>query len=449
MEKRRFFGEPSSEGSFATLGKIFKGIPEAFLGICGWSLVVLFMALLLVEAAVKSFGIAGIYMIGFALLGAAAEVLTILWIGKRLLDREHCLRVDWVPTDVALALMLVWCGLSTVFSSDPMVAYVGSDYRREGLSTYLIYAALYFCCRRIRQENWTRCFAWFLCMTGTLLSVWSLFYASSLGKLAEQKLGYFTVFTYSACGVFDNLNHYAYFLTMSMMAAAGIFLVSSAGAQKILALIAYAVQSYMMVQNGSLGGYVAVVIGLLFLLVMSIVRKEGCIGAAVLLLAIHFVMTIVSSYVGYDIIMDAQHVATELEQGVIAESNTLVRFYMWKQALGYIARRPLLGFGPDGSGVLEFGCEPVLNDRPHNEYLQYAVFFGIPGALMYLSALGTLFVRCIRKIKQLSVVGLILGGMVFAYCASAFVGNSMYYTTVYFVMILALLVNESTRDVRK
>lgn len=89
------------------------------------------------------------------------------------------------------------------------------------------------------------------------------------------------------------------------------------------------------------------------------------------------------------------------------------------------------------------------SDRPHNEYLQYAVYFGIPGVLMYLTALVSLFVRCVRDVKRLSSACLVLGCMVFSYCASAFVGNSMYYTTVYFVMILALLVNESVRNMEK
>ena len=449
MEKRRFFGEPSSEGSFATLGKIFKGIPEAFLGICGWSLVVLFMALLLVEAAVKSFGIAGIYMIGFALLGAAAEVLTILWIGKRLLDREHCLRVDWVPTDVALALMLVWCGLSTVFSSDPMVAYVGSDYRREGLSTYLIYAALYFCCRRIRQENRIRFLAWGICLVGVALSMWAMLFASALGELAKAKLGPAEVWYNSVGAIFSNPNHFAYFLSVSIMAAAGLFLTEDSRKLRVLSGSAYTLQTVMLLYNATLGGYVAVWAGLMMLLIASLVRKDGAIARILVLMAILAVCSTAFRETSYDVIRDVQLSVDSLNQESDIASTAVDRLVMWKQALGYIARRPLLGFGPDGSGVLEFGCEPVLNDRPHNEYLQYAVFFGIPGALMYLSALGTLFVRCIRKIKQLSAVGLILGGMVFAYCASAFVGNSMYYTTVYFFMILALLVNESTRDERK
>ena len=54
MEKRRFFGEPSSEGSFATLRKIFEKIPQTGLIAWGGYLAAMFIVLLLVEALVRS-----------------------------------------------------------------------------------------------------------------------------------------------------------------------------------------------------------------------------------------------------------------------------------------------------------------------------------------------------------------------------------------------------------
>ena len=97
---------------------------------------------------------------------------------------------------------------------------------------------------------------------------------------------------------------------------------------------------------------------------------------------------------------------------------------------------PEAAYGPEGSGVIFLG---IGLDRPHNEYIQYALYLGIPGAALYLTALISLLVRCLGSLKRLPLEGLILGGMVFAYCISAFVGNSMYNTTIYFFCFLGML----------
>ena len=118
-------------------------------------------------------------------------------------------------------------------------------------------------------------------------------------------------------------------------------------------------------------------------------------------------------------------------------TNNTIRLKMWQIAWEYIRQRPVLGLGPDGSGITERAFSLV--DRPHNEYIQYALYLGIPGAAMYLTALGSLFLRCLRQLKALPVPAVVLGGVVFAYCASAFIGNTMYYTTIYFFCFLGLL----------
>jgi O-antigen ligase len=122
-------------------------------------------------------------------------------------------------------------------------------------------------------------------------------------------------------------------------------------------------------------------------------------------------------------------------------NSTTHRLEMWKESWEYIVKSPIFGVGLDGSGITGFvGGQ----DRPHNEYIQYALFTGIPGLLAYLTALISLFVSCIRRLKEISNQALIMGAVIVAYCASAFVGNSMYYTTIYYVMFLGFLMGNAT-----
>lgn len=461
MEKKRFFNEPSSEGSFDTLRKVFEKIPEAILGTCSRYLAVLFVILLLIEAGFRTVGITGVYSMAFLPLGAVVEVVAVLWLCKVLLDREHCLRVLWTTTDMALVLMLAWCGVSTMFSADPMTAFCGSLYRQEGFCTYLIYAALFFCSRRSCQDNQSWILIWGLCLVGTFLSIWAMLFASPLGEMAKEKFGPMVVWYNSVGAIFTNPNHFAYFLSMSTLGGAGLYMVETSGIRRGMAGICYLVQILMLLYNESLGGYLAVSVGLTLLLILGVIRKDGTAVRTLVLMAVLAGFALIRRYVGHDVSSDMQDVIEAFDTaeqvgaiGVLDEeattgSSSVDRLLMWKQAVQYTLQRPLLGYGPDGSGVLHFYDTMAGSDRPHNEYLQYAAFFGIPGALMYLTALVSLFVRCIRNVKRLSPMGLVLGGMVLSYCASAFVGNSMYYTTVYFVMILVLLVNESTMVMQK
>jgi len=70
------------------------------------------------------------------------------------------------------------------------------------------------------------------------------------------------------------------------------------------------------------------------------------------------------------------------------------RVYIWRQTLGLIRQRPLLGWGletlrevfPYDRAALErhFGRRPVLIDKAHNDILQVAVSVGLPGAVAYV-----------------------------------------------------------------
>ena len=84
-------------------------------------------------------------------------------------------------------------------------------------------------------------------------------------------------------------------------------------------------------------------------------------------------------------------------------------------------------------GVLAGGT-----DRPENEYIQYMVFMGIPGLVMYMSALISMMICQLKKIKKMELITIASAGCALAYAAGACFGNSMYYTTPYFYMFLGM-----------
>ena len=104
--------------------------------------------------------------------------------------------------------------------------------------------------------------------------------------------------------------------------------------------------------------------------------------------------------------------------------------------------KSILGYGPEQlnekyagelGGVLAGGT-----DRPENEYIQYMVFMGIPGLVMYMSALISMMICQLKKIKKMELITIASAGCALAYAAGACFGNSMYYTTPYFYMFLGM-----------
>ena len=100
-----------------------------------------------------------------------------------------------------------------------------------------------------------------------------------------------------------------------------------------------------------------------------------------------------------------------------------------------IPKRPIFGYGPEQ--LDEELSEIMWVDRPDNEFIQHAIFLGIPGLVYYLTALIWLFAHQWRVMKRLDATTLVAAGCVIAYLVSSMFGNTMFYTTPYFYMFLA------------
>jgi O-antigen ligase len=88
---------------------------------------------------------------------------------------------------------------------------------------------------------------------------------------------------------------------------------------------------------------------------------------------------------------------------------------LWKACLKMIPESPILGYGPEQlnekysgelGGVLAGGT-----DRPENEYIQYMVFMGIPGLVMYMGALISMMICQLKKIKKMELITIASAGV--------------------------------------
>ena len=123
------------------------------------------------------------------------------------------------------------------------------------------------------------------------------------------------------------------------------------------------------------------------------------------------------------------------------------RMTLWQQGLKMIPRRPIFGYGPE---QMDKELSAIMwVDRPDNEFIQHAVFLGIPGLLFYLGALITLFTRQWIHMRKLDDTTLIAAGCVVAYLVSSLFGNTMFYTVPYLYMFLAMASGRNTEECEK
>lgn len=424
--------------------KIYEKIPEKYYEYLGFAIILLMIALLSVEEVNRIFvgnPKVDLYMWFFYLVGGLGEIFAVVYIGSVFADKEKPSLRKILKThiwDLALCMMLIWSIMSSFLSEYRDTAIGGTGYRHDGLMTYFVYAGMYVCGRAVKSDKLR---IWILRSVGivlTLLSFISILQTNvdmlmNWGKIGKNLLMYNL---YSA--IFFNPNHFGYFLVIGLMALAGLVMIEKKMAVKITWLLIFGFDMWALIINNTFGCYLAVLFGIIFLSVIILIHDKEKYKAVIAVATVFIAVSVGMNTYNHQLSSDFRltyHQSKEVKTNDDAGSG---RIGLWKQAVKYIEKKPVFGYGPEGL-VLPYFIDGFENDRPHNEYLQHAAFLGIPGLVFYLAALVTIFVHCIKKIRRLSPYMLVAGGIVFAYCVSAFFGNTMYYTTPYYFIFLGVL----------
>ena len=129
---------------------------------------------------------------------------------------------------------------------------------------------------------------------------------------------------------------------------------------------------------------------------------------------------------------DVKNIAAENSAAKNAGSK---RWELWTNGVDMLKNRPIFGYGPENLGK-EYLARGIDQDRPHNEYLQHALFLGIPALIFYVAAILMLIKYLLTNLRNLNNTTFISGLAVVAYLCSAFFGNTMFYTSIYFFLLL-------------
>lgn len=377
------------------------------------------------------------------ILGLLAEAFIIIYIGIHILCQKK-MNFQVHIVDYLLLAMLVWSIPASLLAENRDKAIYGSLYMNDGLLTYFTYAAVYLCGKLIDDKQsklkLVKVFAYSISAVCVLSVVQVISKTSDIfGVFAENVAGK-CIYISKYAGVYPNINHFAYMLAMSVLALAGLAIYEENRWKKVVYWGLYGFNIWALSVNNTVGSYLAVIIGLGFTTLLLFLRKEKKGKEIACMVAILIIASAMGSVMTQNRL--ASSLGTTADDLVHLNKNEDAgsgRIKIWKQTIEYIVEKPVFGHGPENLGERYKNDGIFLVTRPHNEYLQHTVFLGIPASCMYLGALIKLLIECLNKIKRVPPIVVILGGLVCAYCVSAFFGNTMYSTSVYFFMMLGML----------
>lgn len=424
--------------------EIYEKVPDGFYEKCGFFILSTMIILLVVEGAYRLIvpsAYFNLYINLYYVVGGAGEIFAIFYVLSAFYGREKFDFKGLIKNhiwDVFLLLMLVWAVISSLSAEDRYLAMYGTLYRKDGLLTYFVYAAMYVCGRAVTSKKYRLLLFRIMAYSVSSLSIITVIQYFKIFKPFYESRQRNFKYCMEYSGIYNNTNHFAYLMTMGIMCLVVLVVVEKNKALRSVAGITLAFNIWSLIVNDTFGCYLAVLFGGLFGCVLFAFRGKKYFVRALAAMGIVILVSACMNFVNGRVVANMS--VTYKDAGNITSDDEAGsgRIKLWKYGIKYITEKPVLGYGPEGLGNKYFG-DGCLNDRPHNEYIQYAAFLGIPALIFYLGALITIFIHCIKRVKSLPEWIMGAGILVFAYCVSAFFGNTMHNTTVYYFVFLGIL----------
>ncbi len=375
------------------------------------------------------------------LIGILGILIYIFYFIK--LNKKENNKIKYFIPEILIIALLNLSLIASFLSDNSYLSFFGESYRKEGLIVYIMYIGFILLSSIIKDNKYIKYLFLSMIISCLVITIMPLF----------DK--YFTYLNYT--NIFHNPNHYGYYLMINTMLSLFMFINSNKLYKKILYILSYIFILYLLIKNNTFGSYLAMCITLFFLFIYSLVKKYEI--KKVLLVIILFISTsfIISNY---DIKI-GERVNFNSTKGIVSanmsslsqdikgfvnkdekaiEAAGTYRGLLWKEAGKYALKHPLFGGGMECLKKYYYNeCYIFYSDRPHNMILQISAFIGIPGALVYLALIIYLAISNLKIMKKNSIHIMVYFSAMCYFISSLF-GNSMYYTSPYFMILLGLLI---------
>ncbi|MBR4211076.1 MAG: O-antigen ligase family protein [Oscillibacter sp.] len=377
----------------------------------------------------------------FPLVIAAAFLMYVLTLGKLCHEKRSPLKeFEKHPAFLLFLFLLAWMsvGMACVHGATHEVAY-GLGLNHETFLRQIEYFAGFFALGvTLQNKHWKR---WFL-RGVTVVSVILVPCSFYLWQYTHASLIYPDWEPWFSC-VWTNPNYYGYFLTVFISLSAGGLAGAESRGWRAFYAAALVANSVTLCYNDTLGAWIGTLCGCLFPVLAYRLRdgrwNRRTLAALGLFLLSMYAAGVVNGNLSPNILKLFKDIILILTQPN-AEATKHAgsgRWFIWLRCMELIRQYPLFGIGFEGimaKDLLSFAG----NARPHNEYMQYALFYGIPAAILYTLGCASIYVRAWRRRAVLDNVTLAALTAAFGYLCGAFFGLTVYNTAPYLFIMLGL-----------
>jgi len=281
------------------------------------------------------------------------------------------------PVSSLLLVLMGWMAMTIPFAlrGHGSLMFLVNDFSKTALLFFLVVGAV----RAIRDVE-RLAYAYFIgaaLYAGVVLARYSLGDSWRLGNLVTYDANDFALYAVTAIPL-------------------GVYFLGESGSvfRRIATGFALAVVGVGFVQAGSRGGFLALLTVIVFLVVRhkAIPFRWRVTGLGLLALT----LATAASGAYWDEM--ATLLAPSSDYNLTAETG---RLQIWQRGMSYLWRNPFFGVGPANFPVAEGVLSPfadrqdygigVIWTSPHNAFVQIAVELGVPGFLIFLAFLGSIF----------------------------------------------------------
>ncbi|MEK6407297.1 MAG: O-antigen ligase family protein [Acidobacteriota bacterium] len=337
---------------------------------------------------------------------------------------------------VALASLYVGASaISTLFGVSPLASLFGSFQAEMGLISRLCFLVCFvgLIAAVSHDERRLAIAAWVIAVTGLLTAVYAFFQFFGwdpflpLSAYAERSPGGPVV---RAIGTLGHSNYLGNFLLYTAPLTASLALAWRGRARR-LAVVAVTFSAAAVAFSGTRGAWLGLLVGAATIVLLEVRRpkvngakknRRRILGAAIACAGVIILALLISSSPA------SRDVATRAGSFVEDRFTGSGRILLWGDAIKMVPHFALLGCGPEAfsreflafkSFELARSAPQINNENPHNAYLDAAISFGIPGAILYAALIASAFSLLLRARRRAADrrVSLISSGLLASFAA--------------------------------
>lgn len=241
--------------------------------------------------------------------------------------------------------------------------------------------------------------------------------------------------------IYTNINYYGYYLSIAAPLAAAAFVDEPDPNWRGVALAALIANASALSINNTLGAWVGSVAAMGFLIVSHRIlegrfNRRTLLAAGVFAVFIFLPGHLLGSFEGNFSVLFSD-ISKVVNNGEGVEHAGSGRWIIWIGSLKLIGENPVFGIGFEG--VAYRGLKDItVNTRPHNEWMQQALFYGIPAAVgWFVMGLGT-YIRALRRRATLDRWTLMCLTGAFGYLVGALFGLTLFATAPLLFLFLGM-----------